>query len=110
MSACPRISCSPPGRSRRKELAGLAGEATAVTGFLATALAAADIAGQVHSSQYLNAGLSTFDFALGFVSSRAGPLTLAADTLFNGLGGSKAIAKEVAKQICAVGGGNPGGP
>jgi hypothetical protein len=91
---------------KNTSISGFAGEATSVTGTLATALAGADIASQVHAGNYLNAGLSTFDFGLGLAASRAGPIALAADTAFNALGGSKVIAKGLAKQICAFGGGS----
>lgn len=86
---------------KKTSVAGFAGEAASVTGSLGTGLAAADIAGQIHRGNKSNAYLSTFDFALRLAASKAGPRVLAADTAFNALGGSKAVAKGVARQICA---------
>ena len=89
----------------KTSIAGFAGEATSVTGIPATGLAAADISGLIHEGHYLDAQLSTFDFVLGLVASKAGPRVLAAETEYNAFGGSKAVAKGIARGICASGGG-----
>lgn len=64
-----------------------------MTGTVATGLAGADIAGQVHAGQYLNASLSTLDFAWGLGAARAGPIPLLVDTVFNALVAQRRLQK-----------------
>jgi len=91
------------GATEHTSLSGLAGEAASITGTAATGLAVA--ATDIRNGKPPRSGAQRTRLHFGISFSQGGSKDIGRRYCFQRIGGSKSIAKGIARQICGWGGG-----